>query len=159
MSDDLNSQDISEPPDEGLGGHSVLNISERLIHSRMVSDYHANVSSSTDQQCPLGGSDPWTPFLVTLQIIIFFLTIVGNCTILYLLAKHPSLHQAKKRLSNFEREREKGSQNQNSVKIYHALVRLFGSKKKLLPQNGQYLFLYLNHSLHVTFHIATGLAT
>lgn len=77
--------EASEPRDEG-GGDNLLSSVTRLN----VSVQSANVS---EDQCPLGGSDPWTPFLVTLQVIIFFLTIVGNTTILYLLAKHPSLHQ------------------------------------------------------------------
>ena len=37
--------------------------------------------------CPLGGQDPFTPFLVTVQIIICIMALVGNTAILVLLIR------------------------------------------------------------------------
>jgi hypothetical protein len=42
--------------------------------------------------CPFGGSDPFTPALVTVQMLVAAAAVLGNATVITLIARHESLH-------------------------------------------------------------------
>ena len=44
--------------------------------------------------CPFGGEDPYTPILVTLDLAIAILAIIGNAIIICLIGRHSGLHTA-----------------------------------------------------------------
>ena len=53
-----------------------------------------NDSSSSSASCPLGGSDPFTPFLASVQLLIALAALLGNGAILWLIWRQPSLQQS-----------------------------------------------------------------